>query len=360
MRRSGFIKTGGYIRGRAKNMYNKPANKGRRKRRWPILPLSFTQKMGTSTSRALGFGNFAGSLTSTSPGYASTRVMPNAGGGSSKSFYRSSQRFHPMARSIKRTGSSQTFILSYARKLSNLNYGRQAVTTFDSCSFANIATMLNDIPVIAGTATLTKSAVLASSSFEYTMSNMSEASAFLDIYEMVTRHIIPSGQTPDVLFDNGVQDQSTDGTAITGSQILGIKPTASLALTSLYKIKRHYRVELNQGQTHVHYSKHALGFKFNNELLEVFGSSNFHPRASRFLMIVAQGAPCSRTDAPAVVSTTPVSIDIVGRCTHTWYYNVPTTKNTRYGNFLGAIDYTSQSGRILDIGSGEIETVQAT
>lgn len=351
------MRTGGRMGGSRFN-YN---NKRSRRRYMPpfFIPLSRGSKMNVSTNRGFRGRSFSTSMQMISRGYPTAKISMDAGGGSTTSYYKSRQKFHPDARVIKRASNAQLFMINASKRIDNVAYGQQAVETFDSASLSNLATMLEDIPTIAGTATLTKSAILHDIHFEYTFSNMSEATAFLDLYEIVPRTLLPLTVTPDVLFTNGILDQDTGATTSAGYKILGVKPTASLAFTSMYKIMKHYRVELAQGRSHVHFSKHHLGFKYNYELINALGASYFHPRSSRFLMCIVQGSPCNKTGNKEVVTTTPAAVDAVVRAKYTWYYNVPATKNTRYSNFLGTIT-GDDTGSIMDIGSGESEVVNVT
>ena len=353
MKRNRAAFGGYYIRGRAKKMYD-PANKTRRKRRWPIvLPLSPTQKMGTATSRGLGFGSRSGSMSMLTQilSYPSQRIAPS-GSGATTSYFRHKQKFHPKAATIKRTGSAQHYHITVSDRLENTNYGQQFVKTLDTAIFSDLNTMANAIPTVAGTATLTKSALLHDIKSEVTFSNMSEATAYLDLYEVVPRSILPaSACAPDVLFENGIVDE---GVAL-GKEVLGVKPTSSTAFTSFHKILKHYRIELAQGQSHVHKQTFNLGFKWNYQLVNVLGSSYVHPRCTRYLMCIVQGSPCNDATLTGNVSTTPVALDVVRRYRYSWYYNTPATTNMLYTNAMPTVT----SGRILDIGSGEVETVQA-
>lgn len=338
---------GHYIRARAMD-----AVKPRRRRRFPtVVPLRFTKRIGTATSRALGFGSRSGSMTMMSQrlSYPSQRVQ-STGTGATTSFYRHKQKFHPKASFIKRTGNAQHYHIVVSDRLENTNYGQQLVKTLDTATFSDLNIMANAIPTIAGTATLTKSGLLHDIKSEITFSNMSEATAYLDLYEIIPRSILPSGAcAPDTLFENGIIDESV----ALGKEVLGVKPTASTAFTSFHKIYKHYRIELAQGQSHVHKETFNLGFKWNYQLVNVLGSSYVHPRCTRYLMCIVQGSPCNDQTLTGNVSTTPIAIDVVRRYRYSWYYNTPTTTNMIYTNAMPTVT----TGRILDIGSGEAETV---
>nr|UOF78500.1 putative capsid protein [Cressdnaviricota sp.] len=282
-----------------------------------------------------------------------TKRVDTASSGSTTSYFKHTQKFHPKASTIKRTGHAQHYHIVVSDRFSNTNYGEQYVKTVDTATFSDLNTMANAIPTIAGTASATKSAVLHDIKSEITFSNMSEATAFLDLYEVVPRSILPSGAcAPDTLFENGIIDQ---GVAL-GKEVLGLKPTTSVALTSFHKILKHYRIELAQGQSHVHKQSYNMGFKWNFELVNVLGSSYVHPRCTRYLMCIVQGSPCNAA-APnqGQVSTTPIAIDVVRRYRYTWFYNTPTTTNVIYTNAMPTIT----DGQILDIGAGTPETVNA-
>jgi len=284
-------------------------------------------------------------------GFSTSRVQ-TAGNGSTSSYYRHTQKFHPKAGTIKRGGQAQHYHVTNSFRISNAVYGEQVVRTFDTALFSDLNVMANAIPTIGGTASLTKSALLHDIKTELTFSNMSEATVYLDFYELMPRSILPvSACAPDVLFETGIVDQG----AAAGKEILGVKPTTSAALTSFYKIMKCTRVELAQGQSHCYKQIYNLGFKWNYELIGVLGSSYYHPRCSRLIMIIAQGAPCNGTGAEITkVTTTPVAVDVITRQRYTWYYNVPTTTNIIHSANLPTL---TTAGRIMDIGSGEAETV---
>lgn len=341
MRRTAF--GGYYIRGRAKKMYD-PANKSRKKRRWPpVVPLSFTQKMGTATSRALGFSSRTGSLASPMlKGFTSEKVKPS-GAGSTTSYYKSIQKHHPGLRVVRKIAAPQRYHFNAGLRVEE-TYGRQAVNHVEQGLNIDLYNMVVTIPGYNANT----NAFLDNIHTEYTFTNQCESTTYVDLYEVTPRYLTPSNKTPRWAFQKGLQDA---GIGATGCNTLGAMPTMSPAFTTMFKIHKRFRLELAQGQSHRHVSKYNIGYRWNEQLVDAFSDQSYNPRTTRFLMIIASGAPLNDKFVKTNVSTGLVALDIVTKSRYTWYYNDPSSTNYKFATNLPAIS----AGSILDIGSGEPE-----
>lgn len=355
VRRRAYIppmRSGRRIYGNRMN-YSKPV---RRRRGYPIvMPLSRNnnaQNINVSTSRGLRFRGRSGSMTSMIRGFASQSVVPT-NAGTTTSYYNSYQRPNPGLRYIKKTNAPQHFHVNASLRVEGLT-GRQGVSQMELGLLTDLYAMIVTVPGY----TDNTQAFLDNVQTEWSFTNQSEATCYMDLYEVTPRYMSAIGETPSWAFNKGLVDA---GIGVAGAATLGAMPYMSPAFTTMFKIHKRYRLELAQGQTHRHFSKYQMGYKWNNQLYDIFAggvaaaNEAYNPRTTRFLMMVVSGQALNDSTTKTNVSTASTAVDIVAKTRYTWFYGEPSSTNYKFANFLPTI--TTES--ILDIGSGEVETVQA-
>lgn len=182
--------------------------------------------------------------------------------------------------------------------------------------------------------------------------NQSEATTFLTIYEYTTRRDSLVG--PTLAFQSGMASIQA-GVGSTASDI-GATPFMTPRFTSNFRILKKYNVELAQGRSHIHTSFYSLSRNYDDSVYQMDGGdSTVLAGWTRGIFYIAWGTPFNSLSNNTKVSTTPVAIDIVHNVTFATHSNLQNKSI-----FEIQTDFpTFSDGRILDIGSGEVEGVDA-
>jgi len=325
------------------------------RRRGPrFIPLA-----GTRGSRAQGYGQSVAiqrmqRMKQRSKSYTRSRsrsrtpfqsIPVSAGDGTSNSYYKSVQRFHRRAGLVKRIGGTQHYTYNHSNRISGPT-GTQAVTQFSVA----VSDQLNDMALTIPGVNNTTELILGRVDSEMMITNMSEATAFVDLYEIVPRYITDIAFNPALAMNSGIIDVS--GTTATATS-LSTTPYMSPILTTLYNIKKKYRVEIPQGRTHVHKSNYLMGQNYDRELFNVFGINKFVRNFTKSILVIASGQPINDQTTKANVSTAAVELDVVSKTRFQFHYNNPTNRTYKFSNFLPAI----ATPFLLDPGTGEPETL---
>lgn len=350
MRRPAYL-TGARISG--SNWTRQPVS---RRRRPVLVPIS-----GSSSGRAQGYGQSVAiqrmqRMKQRSKSYTRSRsrsrtpsesIPVSAGDGCSNSYYKSVQRFHRKASLIKRIGGTQHYTYNFSARM-NATTGNQAVSHFTTATSDQLNEMALTIPGVNNTTEL----ILGRIDNEFMITNMSEASVFVDLYEVVPRYVIDTAFNPALAMNSGILDVSG---STAGATSLSTTPYMSPIFTTLYRINKRVRVELPQGRTHVHKSNYLTGQNFDRELFNVFGGSKYVRNFSKSLLVIASGQPINDQADNTKVSTAAVAIDVVQKTRFQFHYNNPTNRTYRFTTLLPAI----ATPVLMDIGSGEAETLNA-
>lgn len=349
MRRRLAYLTGGRMGG--SNFPRQPVS---RRRKPVFVPMS-----GSSNSRARGFGTSVAiqrmqRMRQMSKSYTRSRsrnttpfqsIPVSAGDGTSNSYYKSTQRFHRKAGLVKRVGGTQYYTFNVGSRVSGPT-GTQQVFQVSS----GVSDQLNDMALTIPGVNNTTELIVGRMTNEMMITNMSEATAFVDLYEVIPRYITDIAYSPTAAMNSGIIDVSGS----TASAIsLNTTPFMSPIFTSLYQIKKKYRVELPQGRTHIHKSYYHMGQNFDRELFNVFGINKYVRNFTKTLLLVASGQPINDQTTKANISTAGVELDIVNKTRVEFHYNNPTNRTYKFSNFLPAIT----TPFLLDVGSGEPEVL---
>lgn len=342
-RSSAYIRTGGYITGRA------PMRMQRRKRRpWGVVPLTGpgrSNNVGISTNRGLRLRTRSGSMTRTQnyKGFASYTVKPSQG--STYTMYKSNMRPHPRAAAIRRVGADQIYNLASSYRLTG-STGAQAYHTWDCGETTDLNGMATQITGYGDTTDLILNRIYAETSF----TNMSEATVYVDLYECTPRHSIGNANNPGAAANEGIADASGSTASLNS---LCSTPTMSRQFTALWKIHKKFSFELSQGQSHCHKASYMMGQKWNQSLYGVYGSGWYLDNFSKSMLVIIRGVPLNDQTTKTNVSTSSTAVDMVRKESFYYSYNNPTNLKYTYTSALPAIT----TEYILDIGSGEPEAL---
>lgn len=277
--------------------------------------------------------------------YASEKVLPS-GTGSTFSYYKSRQAIHPKTRAVAKIATHQFYQKNLSYRLETTAFGTQGCCQFVVGTAFDLHDMVSNSHL---TPNATTQIHIRDYSVHTEFTNQSEATCYFDIYELTPRYSLITNKDPVDAFNNGLIDSGVANGAIT----LGAVPTMSSGFTFLYKIHKKYTVELAQGQSHRHVSSYNIGRRYSEEFYDTIVSNTMLPQFTRYVMIVASGAPLNDQTTKANVSTATVALDIVRKVKAR--YMISEQSRTKY--YLSDLLPTVTTGSIMDIGSGEKETL---
>lgn len=343
-RRTAFA--GSRIYGNSMRMANTKAQ--RRKRRPVAIPINWNSNISNKVTRALGFrGRGGGSIVKYSGGNAFNAQQIKPGMGASFSYFRRTSKPHPKAYAIKKTGAQQVYEYVSSLRLTGTT-GVQCYTSFSS----GLGSDLNAMALLVPSYNNTTQLILERMTADFSFTNQNETTVFLDFYQITPRYTASNATiSPTTSADNGLLDMSGSTRTFTS---LGAVPTDSKQFTAFFSISKKYTIELAQGQSHMHKTSFTLNQKYIKELFNVMGST-YLPNMTKIFMVVGRGVPINDQTTKTNVSTSSVAVDIVRNERYYWNYINPTTSTYTFTSALPAIT----TEYVLDIGSGEPETVQA-
>lgn len=164
---------------------------------------------------------------------------------------------------------------------------------------------------------------------EFMITNQNLANVFVDIYDISVRRDIGTTDcadpasawdfgTENIMYGVGGDPATHQGTsavpyAFLGNRILGTMPMQSPLFTQYYKIDKITHVELGQGRSHAHRVLYSPRRMLSNEVFQqsVLQGITQLRNLTRWVMIVAKGAPVDRVSSSSTVTTAPIALDVV-------------------------------------------------
>lgn len=281
------------------------------------------------------------------------RITPikQIGAGSSMSNYRRYYKRAYATRNLRRLAPTQTRVtISGTRLIASLGLQAvQAIFPYTNGSYSTAQQVLAN--ALGITQNNTTSMYVQGMHMEHTFTNQCEATVKLRIMEVVPRK--STSLRADNAFSGGVIDERISPSLVPGSTSLGIEPRMSKLFTEYYRIIWTYTVELSQGRSHIHNSRHYLRQEFNNTEYVDDSAIEYMRNLTPGILCIAEGMPLNSQATNTVVNTAPVAIDVVTKCRLYATFINPTNKYISYSNSLVSF----ADPYIMDIGSGEPEAV---
>lgn len=157
------------------------------------------------------------------------------------------------------------------------------------------------------------------------MTNNTNANVFVEIWEGYYRRTCANDAT--IMWRQGLTDQGLTGPtgATTAPDVLyGMDPLKSKLFTQFCRVTNVTSLELGEGRSHKHVSRYYANHKYNNELLQQYGTSyKYLSGMTRFIMPIYRGSPVNEKTNVALVSTSVVCIDQIVTMKHSFFYNTP-------------------------------------
>lgn len=344
--RSAYIRSGGRLGGSAWNKMKGRAQ--RRRRRWPIPLISMNRAAtNNSTTRGFGYRPFpTGSMTMNRLAYPVQTVRPAGGNGSTFTRYNVwTPGAHPKIKFIRKTAQEQFYQNVMSRRMSNANYGQQALDAF----YVGRVSELHTMATTALNYNATTDIFIDTITVDTEITNQSKSTTYLDLYEITPRFSFESAYDPVNVISSG----STAEGVSTGAVSLGLRPTMIKKFTYMYSIHKKFTIELGQGQSHRHTATYHVQKRYNEAYYDLLGGSRQLPQVTKWLLIIASGAPLNDSTTKTNVSTSTVALDIVRKERYKFLYTQPAYTTYTFVSSLPAIT----TGNVMDPGSGEAETM---
>ena len=228
-------------------------------------------------------------------------------------------------------------------------YGRQAVLTVYTNNTLELSTLSALVPGTGGTGGNTTQMLLQSTKNHFMISSGSKAGIKLRIYEGCFKRDTELAFTPNTLWTNGMLDTGSTESP----NDIDSKPWSSPSFNQLCHISKVTNVFLPQGRTHEHYCTYRYNKIYSRELNNTQNDREFMQGWTRFTMFVAYGEPVADTDAD--ITTASGRLIMIQSKTQRFRYNTPQIYTSNYTRGIPITGVTAE--RLLDEGSGEIETV---
>ena len=340
IRRPAYVRTGGRMGG---SFFPKP--KAKKKRRTPIgiFPWAKDQIKNNINLGFRGMARGPGSMTR----YSATRKMDVSvkpvGTGSTYSYYKYTCRPQRGSRIIKSQAAPLYSTYNAGQRITS-SQGQQSYTTSAVFLPSTLRTLY-----LESSANTDGSFWVDQARCKWMFQNQSEANTFLTLYEFVARR--DSNVGPSLAFSSGMTAIQAGGTSTADD--IGATPFMTTRFTQNFKILKKFNVELAQGRTHIHTSMYYMSKNYREAMYEMDTGDTVYAGWTRGLFIICNGSPYNSAATKTNVSTTPVAIDLVTSFTYKTHPNL-----ANKATFEVQTDFpTFADGQIIDIGSGEADTV---
>lgn len=325
---------------------NIPMNRRAKRRRRKVIPLLWNSGSKIANNLNLGFGNKSrgpGSMVSRIRNYKMDISVKPVGTGSSYSYYKFTRRPDRGSRIVRTQQAPLFSVFNAGQRITSLQ-GEQSYTT----SSVFNANQLRSLYLETSSATDGMFWV-GYARCKWMFQNQSEATTHMTIYEFETRRDSPVG--PSLAFQSGIASIQA-GVGSSASDI-GATPFMTPRFTENFKILKKYNVELAQGRSHIHTSMYKMCKNYKDSLYQMDSVDTVYRGWTRGIFIICHGTPYNSAATKTNVSTTPVAIDLVTNFTFHTYSNLQNKSI-----FEIQSDFpTFADGQIIDIGSGEADTV---
>lgn len=323
----------------------KPRGPKKKKRPWGLVPLP-----GGGGSKPIYIppgGGFFPPRPSRTRSYSNSQLrtisIRPTHTGASYSYYKYTRKPDRGSRIVKTQQAPLYSVFNNGSRISSLQ-GQQSYSTFSVLTAAQLHTTY-----LETSANQDGKFWVDSVRCRWMFQNQSEANTFLTIYEFSTRRDSVFG--PSFAFASGMTSIQS-GAASTADDI-GATPFMTTRFTENFKILRKYTVELAQGRTHVHNSFYNMMKNYSDSYYQMDSTDTVLGGWTRGIFVLANGSPYNSAATKTNVSTTPVALDVVQNLTFKSHSNLQ-NKSV----FEIQSDFpTFADGQIIDIGSGEADTV---
>ena len=279
----------------------------------------------------------------------------------SSSNFKLGAKVTPQVKALKRVGAPNVKVTQYPYQMP-VPFGFQEQFSFSLYPMSDVRAMLNTLTSVS---TGSKRMVLESAQSEVTMTNSSNASCEIEIYDLVLKHdllvdpafnvnalVYPVAPNPEQYWSVGTlaAEGAAAGTTPSPSTFIGSSPFDSQLFKDYFKVKKRTKVMLPQGGTHRHNiqlkpSRLIDEFQVATSVAGVAGLQGL----TQYTMITCKGVPISDVTT-ALPTTASTLLDIIQSIRYKWTWVSDTTST---GYFVDSLTTPAAvNTAVLSLGSG--------
>lgn len=234
------------------------------------------------------------------------KTIQNAGGIVTQSMF-SSYRKPNFGALVRKNASSPNYTISNAATSFAALSGFQGSRFLGFMNNSDFTQILAAMPAQAPAGNATRRFLLERLQANVVYTNASSASCTLDLYDIATKLDNDLGIAN--AWQTGVAMETTLPAGTPPVNVLGVKPWQSQQFKEFFKVVRTTHVNLAAGASH----RHNISLSPNIVLKEQRILENInYSGLSYFTLAVVKGVPvCDDGDVPRLVSTAPITIDLV-------------------------------------------------
>lgn len=202
-------------------------------------------------------------------------VKVEGSGGQISYTTRSNPRASPAAKIIMKAASANYWYNNYATRL-EAGVGKAAVISTTLCGGGNFSALTgfdNDLAAIQNNVEGSQTGpyrtfryLVEQATHDFRMTNQDNGNVEIHIWDLAVKR--DTNTAPVAAFVNGLNDMISGGGTLTQTTMPpGVFPQQSALFNAYYKVMKHSRIILGQGQSHSHYVKMRPKRMFNSELL---------------------------------------------------------------------------------------------
>lgn len=178
---------------------------------------------------------------------------------------------------------------------------------------------------------------------EYAMTNSSNGNVTVDIYSFKAKR--DGTQSVNSIWYSNLRDASAQ-TIVDYTQLWGVSPFTAPGIFDFWNLQKIYHVNLGPGQSHVHRELYNVGKEFDNQIMELSGSTIFKDMTHNVFFLV-RGMP-QTANTGSNVTTQVANLDVILSETFKWKYIADNDTNFGF-NIVSALGAATN---IYNQGSG--------
>lgn len=272
-----------------------------------------------------------------------------------------SAKVTPQVKALKRVGAPNVKVTQYPYQI-QVPFGFQAQGSNVLYPVGDINAMIS---TITAATTGSKRMVLESAQSEITFTNSSNASAEIELYDLVLKHDLSVAPTftvnslpyspvpfPESYWQQGTlaAEGAVGSTTPAPSTFIGSTPFDSVLFKDYFKVMKRTKVMLPQGGTHRHHVSLKPSKLIDQFMLSTAGAGIYALRGlTQYTMITCKGVPISDTTL-STPTTASVLLDVIQSVRYKWTWVSDTTSTGYFVDSLSTPAAVNTS--VLSLGSG--------
>lgn len=287
-------------------------------------------------------------------------VKVEGSGGQISYTARSNSYATPAAKIIMKAASANYWYNNYATRL-EAGVGKAAVISTTLCgggNFSAVTTFDNDLAAIQNNVEGSQTGpyrtfryLVEQATHDFRMTNQDNGNVEIHIWDLAVKR--DTNTAPVAAFVNGLNDMISGGGSLTQTTLPpGVFPQQSALFNAYYKVMKHSRIILGQGQSHSHYVKMRPKRMFNSELLTEGNISLKGFTVHTLIQVIGMPQNDSTTKTQVSLGGAAVDIAVTKTIKYRWSDD---DKNNAVFNLSIPQSFTVGES-VMNIGTGTVTT----